>query len=570
MRQSETFLHTLRDAPTDAEVPSHRLLSQAGFISKLGAGLYSYTPAMWRVLKKISAIVREEMDRAGGQEVMLPIVQPKEVWEESGRWDRYVADGIMFNFKDRKDAELCLGPTHEEIVTTLVKRFVNSYKQLPVNLYQLQTKFRDEIRPRFGLMRCREFIMKDAYSFDVNEEAMQVSYAAMSEAYHRIAKRLGLDYRCVDADAGAIGGSGSQEFMVLAENGEDTLLFCDKCDYASNQEKAESIIEEFEQDPKMLPMEEVEGKGLVGVEALAEYLKIPVWKTTKTILFMADSEAVAVMVRGDCEVNEIKVRNALDANELRLATAEEVKELTGAEVGYAGPIGLPENVRVLADKYVAKRPNFECGANRTDFHNINVNFGRDVPEPEYGDFKLAKAGERCTKCEGSLQEAKGIEIGHIFQLGTKYSEALDAKFTDENGRVVPFVMGCYGIGVSRIAASAVEQRHDDNGIIWPLSIAPWHVHLICVNPKKEDQKEVADSLYDKLDASGVEVLYDDRKASAGVKFNDADLIGLPIRIVVGRDASEGSVEFGLRNSSGDREKVNIAEVLTKVEEQIAQ
>lgn len=565
MRQTEAFVHTLRDAPADSEAPSHRLLAQAGFITKYAAGMYAYSPAMTRVLRKISQIVREEMDSAGAQEVLLPIVQPKELWESSGRWDRYIAEGLMFHFDDRKSTHLCLGPTHEEVMTTLASTYINSYKQLPVNLYQIQTKFRDELRPRFGLLRCREFIMKDAYSFDVDQEGLDTSYDKMSKAYSRFCERLGLEYRKVQADSGAIGGSGSQEFMVLAETGEDLILYCDKCEYAANQERAESLLEEFEQDSEMKEMEDVKGEGIIGVEALAEFLNIEVWRTTKTILFMADGEPVAVMVRGDCDVNEIKVANKLDCTEFRMATPEEIKELTGADVGYAGPIGLPDNIRILADNYAGNRVNLECGANRTDYHTLNANFGRDFPEPEFGDFKLAQPGETCSCCkEGKLQSARGIEVGHIFKLGTKYSEAMKAEFLDQNGKSKPFVMGCYGIGVSRTAAAAVEQRHDEKGICWPMSICPWQVHLVCLNPKKEDQKTIAEKLYSEMLEAGIEVLFDDRPVSPGIKFNDSDLIGLPLRVTVGRDAKDGKVELRERINPDGSELVSIEEITAAV------
>ncbi len=562
MLQSRYFLHTLREPPADAEVVSHKLLAQAGLITKLASGIYCYTPAMWRVLSKISQIVREEMDREGAHEVMLPILQPTSIWEETGRLSRYVDDGILFHFHDRKEAHVCLGPTHEEVITNLVKSFVSSYKQLPVTLYQLQTKFRDEIRPRFGLMRGREFIMKDAYSFDIDPEGLDISYQAMSRAYHAIFSRIGFEYRCVEADSGAIGGSGSQEFMVLAETGEDTILYCQSCDYASNQERASNHLPTFPQDEAELPTEEVLGEGLIGVEALAEYLNLPVWKTTKTILFMADEQPVAVMVRGDCDVNEIKVRNRLDCETFRLMTSEEVFKFTGAEVGYAGPIGLPKEVKLLADTYVGGRVNFECGANRINYHSINVNFGRDLPEPEFGDYRLAVAGQCCPACKtGILAAQRGIEVGHVFKLGTKYSESLGAFYTNQAGKSAPMVMGCYGIGVSRIAAAVIEQCHDDRGMIWPAAVAPFAVHLICVNPKKAEQRALARELYDELVSKGVEVLFDDRELSAGVKFKDADLIGLPLRILVGRDAAEGQVECAERGDLDERRKMSREEVV---------
>jgi prolyl-tRNA synthetase len=405
MRQSRLFGKTLREAPRDAQTAAHALMLRAGFIQQLSAGVYVYLPLLQRTLAKLSQIVREEMESAGAIELLMPALQPRELWEESKRWERYTAiDGIMFAFKDRRGAITCLGPTHEEIITDVLRREIKSYKDLPKCAFQIQTKFRDEIRPRFGLMRAREFVMKDAYSFDADQPGFEASYETMRKAYHRICERIGFRYRAVEADSGAIGGSQSQEFVVLADTGEDTILFCDRCDYAANQERAESRLQEFPQDSESRPMEAVFGEGLIGVEPLAQFLKIPVWKTTKTLIYEADDKIVAVAVRGDCDVNEIKVINFLGCKRLRLASAGTIKELTGAEVGYAGPIGLPSSVRIIADRAVGNRVNFECGANRTNYHNINVNFGRDLPEPEYGEFKLAKAGDGhryVTGCPGN-------------------------------------------------------------------------------------------------------------------------------------------------------------------------
>jgi prolyl-tRNA synthetase len=551
MRQSRLLGRTLREAPKDAQTAAHALLVRAGFIQQLSAGVYSYLPLLLRTLNKVSQIVREEMIAAGSQELLLPALQPRELWEESHRWERYTAvDGIMFAFKDRRGATCCLGPTHEEVITDILRREVQSYKDLPRCAFQIQTKFRDEIRPRFGLMRAREFIMKDAYSFDADEAGLDVSYEAMRRAYHRICERIGFRYRAVEADPGAIGGTGSQEFMVLADTGEEVILYCDRCEYAANQEHAQSRLELPPQDTDLQPMQPVLGKGLIGVEPLAKFLGIPVWKTTKTLIFEADDRVVAVMVRGDCDVHELKLTNVLGCKNLRLAPPERIKELTGAEVGYAGPIGLPASVRILADHYVDGRVNFECGANQTDYHNINVNFERDLPRPQFGDFKIAKAGEGCPRCEGRLQAARGIEIGHIFKLGTKYSDAMNCRYLDAESKSRVVVMGCYGIGVSRIAAACVEQNHDAKGILWPPQVAPFHVHLVGLNLEDPAVREYADQIYQRLESERIEVLYDDRLARAGEKFSDADLIGIPVRLTVSkRTAAENKVEFKLRSAA---------------------
>jgi prolyl-tRNA synthetase len=538
---------------------------RAGYIQQLSAGVYVYLPLLHRTLSKVSQIVREEMVAAGGVELLMPALQPRELWEESGRWERYTAiDGIMFAFKDRRGATTCLGPTHEEIITDVLRREIKSYKDLPKCAFQIQTKFRDEIRPRFGLMRAREFIMKDAYSYDADQKGFEASYEAMRQAYHRICQRIGFKYRAVEADSGAIGGSQSQEFVVLADTGEDTILFCDRCDYAANQERAESRLQEFPQDTELKPMEEVFGEGLIGVEPLAKFLKIPVWKTTKTLIYEADDKVVAVMVRGDCDVNELKVAHFLGCKRLRLASAQLIKELTGAEVGYAGPIGLPSSVRVIADRSVGNRINFECGANKTNYHNINVNFGRDLPAPEYGDFKLAKPGERCPKCDGTLQAAKGIEVGHIFELGTKYSEAMNCRFLDAQGKSQPAIMGCYGIGITRIAAAWIEQNHDDKGIIWSPRIAPFDAHLIGLNLEDALVSAEAEKIYTRLQAAGLEVLFDDRPARAGEKFSDADLIGIPARVTISKRALEQQkVEFKWRRES-QAQLLSIDEAETRI------
>jgi prolyl-tRNA synthetase len=567
MRQSRHIGRTLREAPKDAQTAAHSLMIRAGYISQLSAGVYVYQPLLLRTLNKLSQIIREEMTTAGSEELLMPALQPRELWEETGRWERYTAvDGIMFGFKDRRGSTVCLGPTHEEVVTHLLRREINSYKDLPKNVFQIQTKFRDEIRPRFGLMRAREFVMKDAYSFDADEAALDVSYEAMRQAYHRICERVGYKYRAVEADAGAIGGSGSHEFMVLADSGEDTVLYCDTCDYAANQERATSRLEEFPQDAEPKPMEAVLGKGLTGVDKLAKHLGIPVWKTTKTMIYEADDQLVAVMVRGDCGVHELKVVNHLGCKTLRLASPEKIMELTGAAVGYAGPIGLPGSVRILADHYVNGRVNFECGANQTDYHNINVNFGRDLDLPEFGDFRLAKQGNGCPRCEGKLQAAKGIEVGHIFKLGTKYSQAMNCSYLDANSQTHPVVMGCYGIGVSRMAAAWIEQSHDDKGIIWSPQIAPYHVHLIALNIDDETIRNESESLYVRLQQAGIEVLFDDRIARPGEKFSDADLMGLPVRLTVSkRTLEQGKVEFKLRKGK-DAEVIAPDDAIARIKE----
>jgi prolyl-tRNA synthetase len=540
---------------------------RAGYIQQLSAGVYIYLPLLQRSLTRLAQIVREEMEAAGAVELLMPALQPRELWEESGRWERYTAvDGIMFAFKDRRGATACLGPTHEEVITDILRREIKSYKDMPKCAFQIQTKFRDEIRPRFGLMRAREFIMKDAYSFDADDAGLEASYEAMRQAYNRICQRVGFRYRAVEADSGAIGGSGSQEFMVLADTGEDTILFCEQCDYAANQERAQSRLQEFPQDEAMRPMEAVFGEGLIGVEPLAKFLNIPVWKTTKTLIFQADDRVVAVAVRGDCDVNETKVANFLGCKVLRLASAETIKELTGAEVGYAGPIGLPSSVRVIADHYVANRVNFECGANQTNYHNINVNFGRDLPLPELGDFKLAKEGEGCPRCGGRLQAARGIEIGHIFKLGTKYSKAMNCRYLDAEGKSQLVVMGCYGIGVTRMAAAWIEQSHDEKGIVWSPQVAPFDAHLIGLNLEDPAVSSEAERIYQDLLQAGFQVLYDDRMARAGEKFSDADLIGIPARLTVSKRSLEhGKVEFKLRQAT-KAELLSLEEAKSRIRE----
>ncbi|MBC8407111.1 MAG: proline--tRNA ligase [Planctomycetes bacterium] len=556
MRLSELLFVTLREEPADAEVRSHALMARAGFIQKLAAGIYVYGPMMWRVLRRIEGIVRDEHDRAGCQEMLMPAMQPKELWVESGRWDRYVSEGILFHFKERKGSEVCLGPTHEEVVTNYVRSMVQSHKQLPVILYQIQTKFRDEIRPRFGLMRGREFIMKDAYSFDVSADAMAESYAKMREVYRNIFTRCGLRFTPVEADSGAIGGSGSEEFMVDADTGEDAIAVCRATGYAANLEKAVSRITPPAQPENELAMHLEDTPGAKTCDALVElFPELPLQRLLKTVLYKASygdrEETVAVMCRGDREINETKLLNHLGAVGIEMADENLVRSATGAEVGFAGPIGLADDVRLLADQSVVGVQGFLCGGNQTDTHYLDVYFGRDLEQPETVDFGTVQAGDLMVDSDDVIEITRGIEVGHIFQLGTKYSEAMGANFNTEAQTLEPMWMGCYGIGVSRVAASAIEQNHDENGMIWPLPIAPYAVHLVQMKAGNEAQDALAQEIHDKLEESGVDVLWDERKkVSPGAKFKDADLIGVPIRIVVGRDAGDRKVEWGLRDGEG--------------------
>lgn len=574
MKLSQQLFVTLKEEPADAEVRSHALMARAGFLYKLAAGQYIYGPLLLRVLRKIEAIVREEHNAAGCQELLMPALQPRELWETSGRWDRYVADGILFHFKDRKGSEMCLGPTHEEVVTTYVKRFVKSYKQLPLILYQIQTKFRDEIRPRFGLLRGREFIMKDAYSFDATEEAMAESYKRMREVYYRIFTRTGLRFTPVEADAGAIGGSGSEEFMVDADTGEDAIAVCRATGYAANTEKAVSRISPAAPAPEKVEMHKEPTPGARTCEdLLALFPGLALERLLKTILYEATGEegkqVVAVMARGDREINEVKLLNHLGALDLELASPEAVKRVTGAAVGFAGPIGLAEEVRLLADSSVEGVEGFLCGGNETDTHYLDVWFGRDLEQPETLDLGLVQAGDLVVEGEGVIEITRGIEVGHIFQLGRKYSEAMDAKFAPLQGKTEPFWMGCYGIGVSRVAASAIEQNHDDGGMIWPIPIAPYTVLIIQMRPGDEAQDSLAQEIHDTLEAGGIDVLWDERlKVSPGAKFKDADLIGIPLRIVVGRDAGERKVEWNPRREDGS-EVMDVDAAIERVQATVA-
>lgn len=570
MKMSQLFVQTLREVPSDAEVISHKLLVRAGYIRKLAGGIYNYLPLMQRVLKKIENIVREEMDAKGAQELLMPFVQPEELWQESGRWNVYGKE--LMRLKDRHDRGMCLGPTHEEVITFVAREGIHSYKQLPVNLYQIQSKFRDEIRPRFGLLRGREFIMKDAYSFDIDQKGLEESYAKMADAYTKIFLRCGLKTRAVQSDSGAIGGSVSHEYMVLTntDSGENDVLYCDKCSYAANSNHAESKMLPAVIDGGFTFAEKVHTPATKTIEELAEFLKVAPSVICKTLVYIADSTPVFALIRGDQTVEEIKLMNTVAANEIRIATEGEVKELLvnsgfDSVPGFIGPEGI-KDVKIVADLSVKDLKNFVVGINETDYHLVGANFGADVTMPaEFKDIRLAKAGEGCPECDGTLLITKGIEVGNIFQLGTKYSAAMNATFTDVDGSEKPFIMGCYGIGITRTAAAAIERFHDEWGIIWPLAIAPYHVVVVPVNVSDEKQVEVAQQIYEQLKAKGVEVVIDDRDERAGVKFKDADLIGFPYRITVGKTITEGLVEFKAR-SGGEVEKIAPEDAVAKIVE----
>jgi prolyl-tRNA synthetase len=538
---SKMFLPTLREVPAEAEIISHKLMLRAGLIRKLASGIYSFLPLGLRVLKKIEQVVREEMDSAGAQELLMPALLPAESFRESGRWEVFGPE--MFRLKDRNDREFCLGPTHEEIFTGTVKSSLRSYRSLPVILYQIQTKYRDEIRPRFGVMRSREFIMKDAYSFDRDEAGLDDSYMKMEKAYRKIFDRLGLDYKVVEADSGAMGGSGSQEFMVISEIGEDGIAYCEACGYGANEEKAScspknTIHSVGSMDESMI--EKIHTPNIHTITELTEFLGCDAVKMAKTLIYKADGKLVAAMVRGDRELNEVKLKNVLECTELEMADAESVRSVTNAEVGFAGPVGL--KIRIIADHEVAQGRNLIVGANETDHHLLNVNIGRDF-DAEVHDIRFIAAGDACPCCGKSIILARGIEVGHIFKLGTKYSSALACNYSDEEGNERAMVMGSYGIGINRTMAAVIEQHHDENGIIWPMEIAPYHVIIVPVNVLDEKVMKIAEVMYQRLTDAGLEVILDDRNERAGVKFMDADLIGIPIRINVGRKAAEGIVEY---------------------------
>ncbi|BCW93649.1 prolyl-tRNA synthetase [Thermoanaerobaculum aquaticum] len=568
MRFSQAFIYTLRENPQDAEVISHKLMARAGMIDKLAAGIYTYLPLGWRSIEKLCTIVREEMARAGSVELAMPCVQPAELWQESGRWFAYGKE--LLRFKDRHERDFCFGPTHEEVITDVVRRRVNSYRQLPVNLFQIQTKFRDEIRPRFGLMRGREFLMKDAYSFHSSYESLDEAYRAMEQAYRRIFERCGLSFTAVEADTGNIGGSESHEFMVLAETGEDAVVAC-ACGYGANVEKAEAgRLPEAPPWPGQVPEkpQAVHTPGLTSVPEVAAFLGLLPAHFVKTMVVETDREFAVALVRGDDELNEVKLKNALGATHLQLASAEKVQRVTHATVGFAGPVGL-SGVRVVADPEVMRLTVAATGANRDDFHLVGVVPGRDFNPDLVADIRLVRAQDPCPRCHKPLEVKRGIEVGHIFKLGTKYSKPMGCTYLDEKGEEQPMIMGCYGLGIGRTVAAAVEQNHDEDGIIWPLPLAPYAVEVLNVNPDLPQVGEVAERLYGELLAAGVEVLYDDRDERGGVKFKDADLIGFPVRVVVGKKGVEqGRVEISLRRDKS-RRAVGIAEACGTVREILA-
>jgi len=560
MRLSQYPINTLRDVPADAEVVSHQLMLRAGLIRRLAAGLYTWLPIGLRVLRKVETIVREEMNRAGAHELLMPTVQPAELWQESGRWEQFGPE--LLRLKDRNERPYCYGPTHEEVITDIARRELKSYRQLPVNFYQIQTKFRDEIRPRFGVMRAREFTMKDAYSFHLDEASLEQGYQAMYEAYSRIFSRMKLRFRAVRADTGSIGGNASQEFHVLADSGEDAIAFSDGDDYAANLEMAEALAPAAPRAAAIRSLQEVPTPGVRTIVELTSFLKIEAVQCLKTLLVEGtDGGVVALVVRGDHELNAVKAQKLPGVfSPLKMATAEQVREATGCEPGFIGPVGL--KLRIYADRAAARVADFVCGANRRDLHLAGVNWGRDLPEPEVVDLRNVVPGDPSPSGQGTLGIARGIEVGHIFQLGRKYSESMNATVLDEQGKAVTMFMGCYGIGVTRVVAAAIEQNHDERGILWPEPIAPFDVSLIPINLQKSERvREVAERLYVELQAAGFEVLFDDRDARPGVKFADDELVGIPHRIVVGDKGLErGALEYKAR-AGGDGADVPVASVV---------
>lgn len=546
MRTTNLYAPTLRQTPAEAEVVSHQLMMRAGMIRKAAGGVYTYLPLAWRVLRKIEQIIREEMDAAGGQEIAMPIMQSSELWKETGRWAVYGEE--MFRLKDRHDREFCLGPTHEEMVTSLVRDEVRSYKQLPLMLYQIQNKYRDEIRPRFGLMRGREFIMKDLYSFDKDEEGLNLSYKKMYDAYTKIFTRCGLEFRPVEADNGAIGGGHSHEFTVLADAGESNIAYCSSCDYAASDEKAElTVIKAPEEE--QLPLEKVATPDAKTIELVADYLQVPVAKTIKAVAFQTEKdELILTFVRGDHEVNDVKVINAVGAIDLHMADESAITAVGGV-AGFMSPIGIKKGTKIVVDSTVMEMYNAVAGANEVDVHYKNVNPKRDFGEVIVTDIRMIQEGDACPRCGKPVKMTRGIEAGQVFTLGTKYSEALQATFLDENGKEKPLIMGCYGIGVSRTMAAAIEQNNDEYGIIWPRAIAPYEVLVVPVNAKTPEQLALAEEIYTELQQAGADVLLDDRKERAGVKFKDADLIGYPLRVTIGPKAlEENQIEVKIRKN----------------------
>ncbi|MEE9165305.1 MAG: proline--tRNA ligase [Nitrospinota bacterium] len=560
MRYSQLFIPTLKETPAEAEVISHKLMIRAGMIRKLAAGIYSTLPLGLRVLRNVENIIREEMNATGAQEVFLPCIQPAELWQESGRWKMYGKD--LLRIKDRHDRDFCFGPTHEEVITDILRKEVRSYRQLPISFYQIQTKFRDEIRPRFGVMRGREFMMKDAYSFDCDEEGVEKAYRKMYQAYCNIFKRCGLNFKAVEADSGTIGGSYSHEFMVLADSGEEAVAFCDKCDYAANLEKAEIKATDSYKKNEKKKLKSVETPGMMSVEEVSSFLNVTPKDLAKTLIFETDKGTVAAMVRGDHQINEIKLKNIAGCSEVKLAREEVVKKISGAPTGFTGPMGL--KIAVFADHAIQQGANFVTGANKADYHFLNVNEGRDFSVKKFCDIRNVEDGDPCPKCSSRIQLKRGIEVGHVFKLGEKYSKSLKATFLDKDGKEKYFVMGCYGIGVGRTVAAAIEQNFDQDGIIWPIPIAPFKVMVIPLNINSKEISNAADKIYEDLSKDKIEVLIDDRDERPGVKFKDADLLGIPLQIIIGdRTLKESAVELKIRKDK-KTEKVGIDEIRKKI------
>lgn len=548
MRFSKLYVKTLKDTPKEAVVVSHKLMLRASMIKKLASGVYTYLPLGNRVLKKVENIVREEMDRAGSQELFMPVLQPAEIWKETGRWDAMGPE--MMRLKDRHDRDFILGPTHEEVITDIIRNDISSYKTLPISLYQIQTKFRDERRPRFGLMRGREFLMKDAYSFHATPACLNDEFENMKSAYSRVFERCDLKFRSVEADSGAIGGSGSQEFHVLADSGEDEIIYCDSCGYAANMEKAESIAAHPEQDNELKPAELMNTPNVSKIEDIAAYLGIETSQTVKAIMYMdtVSLKVYMVLQRGDYEINEIKLKNLLNETELVMLSDADL-EAHNLKKGYMGPYDVElGDITLVADETVTKIVNHTAGGNRVDTHYVNVNYGRDYEAHIVGDIRNVVVGEKCPRCEGTLESARGIEVGHVFKLGDKYSASMGATYLDENGKTNIMTMGCYGIGVSRTMAAAIEQNNDENGIVWPVAIAPYVVDVIPANMKNVDQVALAEKIYSELGEAGIDTIIDDRNERAGFKFKDADLIGFPFKVVSGKMADQGKVEIKVRRT----------------------
>ncbi|MCD2478445.1 proline--tRNA ligase [Mammaliicoccus lentus] len=549
MKQSKVFIPTLREEPAEAESISHKFLLKSGMIKQNARGIYSYLPTAKRVLNKIERIVREEMERIDGVEVLMPVLQPSELWEESGRWEAYGSE--LMRLKDRNNRDFALGPTHEEIITSLVRDELKSYKRLPITLFQIQSKFRDEKRPRFGLLRGREFIMKDAYSFHSDEESLDETYNDMYNAYHNIFTRVGLKFRPVLADSGAIGGDHTHEFMALAEIGEDTIVYSDSTDFAANIEKAEVVYTPNPEHTEIKELEKVETPDVKTAQALADFLNVTLDRIIKSMIIKVDDEYVMILIRGHHELNDVKLKSFFKTENIELATETEIENIMGAKPGSLGPVNV-DKIKIYADQFIQDINNLAVGANEDGYHYLNANVDRDFKVEAYGDFRFILEGEALPNNLGNAKFAEGIEVGQVFKLGTKYSESMNATFLNEQGRAQPLIMGCYGVGISRTLSAVIEQHHDDNGIIWPKAISPYDLHLIAINPKQEAQKELSDQIYEQL-REKFDVLYDDRKERAGVKFNDADLIGLPVRIMVGKKASEGIVEVKCRDNTESQE-----------------